>query len=957
MKLDSALSNAPTMHRLADYQPPSYAIDNVDLLFELEPNATIVTNRMRMQRLDDDNNADVPLVLNGIGLELLCVELDGSAIEPDARDAESITFKGLPKKFSLSIKTKINPEANKALEGLYLSNGRFCTQCEAHGFRHITYYLDRPDVMSVFTTTVVADQAAYPVLLSNGNVIARGKGDSYLNGLAEHVDDSSGADANGANAGNVGASRAKAKHWVRWHDPFKKPCYLFALVAGDLALHSDSFTTMSGRKVALEIYVEPQNRDKTAHAMQSLKASMAWDEQRFGLEYDLDIYMIVAVNDFNMGAMENKGLNVFNAKYVLASPATATDDDYDGIESVIAHEYFHNWTGNRITCRDWFQLSLKEGLTVYRDQEFSSDMNSRSLQRIADVKRLREFQFSEDAGPTAHPIRPDTYGEVNNMYTATVYEKGAEVIRMQATMLGEAGFRKGMDLYFARHDGQAVTCEDFTQCMQDANDVDWQQFLLWYSTAGTPEIQVFDRYNEQTQTYVLTVKQRVPDTPGQTNKRPMLIPLAVALYADDGTVLREPEVLLVTDAEQSFEFKDIDPAIVEQGVTPSLLRGLSAPVKLHYAYSTKQLLTLMRYDDDAFTAWDAAQRLQIKVILNLMPSVEAESTGIFAAGLAAHETLNTEHAQVADTNGISDLLLAAIRALLQRAADPNVSESSKSNGIDWAQLAEMLTMPSMNRLAEHMAVVDVDRLHAARLAWQNRLANELMSEWLAVYTCCAEVDNAAARRLKNLALQALCAVTEPVADTDEADDNIVVIPQNGYVLAMQQMQQATNMTDQFGGLKALVWSPVTAAQVYADQALVWFAERWADEPLVLDKWLMLQATVPHDNTLANVSVLIEHHAFDAENPNRIRSLIGAFARMNEVGFHALDGGGYEFVADWVIRLDQKNPQVAAALVSAFNRWRRYDETRQHLMCAALQRIAASVESSNVLDIVNRALPD
>lgn len=850
---------------LADYQPPDYAIDTVDLTFELDPTATIVTNRMRLRQLRDE-----PLVLDGSQLLLKSLRLNGEAITSAATTEHTLILKDLPSEFELEIVTQTNPYANKSLEGLYLSNGRFCTQCEAAGFRHITYYLDRPDVMAVFSTTVKAPKT-YPILLSNGNPVAHGEeGDS---------------------------------HWVRWDDPFKKPCYLFALVAGDLALKKDTFTTRSGREIALEIYVEPQDADKTEHAMRSLKASMQWDEERFGREYDLDIYMIVAVNDFNMGAMENKGLNVFNAKYVLASADTATDDDYDGIESVIGHEYFHNWTGNRITCRDWFQLSLKEGLTVYRDQEFSADLNSRALQRIGDVKRLREFQFPEDAGPTAHPIRPDQYGSVNNMYTATVYEKGAEVIRMQATLLGREGFRRGMDVYFDRHDGQAVTCEDFTQCMQDANDVDWTQFLRWYSQAGTPVVQATDSYDEARGQYKLHFQQHTPDTAGQHAKPPLLIPIDMALYDDHGQPLVASQVLEFSERQQTFTFE------VPVGLTtkpiPSLLRGFSAPVKLHFDYSVQQLLVLLQHDDDALAVWDAAQRLMTQAVLAL--------SGIEAAG-AKTCTPKLDHTA----------LISALDRLLNDVTDP-------------ALTAELLALPSMNSLSEGVPDLPIDQLHDARLAWQKALSDALYPTWQAIYTRYADEDNAPARRLKNVALECLCAGANP----------------EGLRLAAAQQQQASNMTDEFGALKPQVWNQHDGRDIALNQ----FADKWIKQPLVMDKWLMLQATSPTENVLAQVQALIDHPAFDRDNPNRIRSLIGAFARMNDVNFHQVDGAGYRFVADWVITLDPTNPQVASALVAAFNRWRRCGETRRNMMQAELERIRSNVKSSNVLDIVSRALSE
>ena len=878
-------SDIPKTIYLKDYQPPAYTIEQTELHFDLQPAATTVRSRLSVRRLA--KSADAPLVLDGEQLELLSVAIDGRTLAPAEflSGNESLTINNVPETFVLEIVNRIQPENNTALEGLYVSSGMFCTQCEAQGFRRITYYIDRPDVMARFSTTLVADKSRYPVLLSNGNCVERGELEA-------------------------------GRHWARWEDPFRKPSYLFALVAGDLECLEDSYTTVSGRKVALRIYVEPGNLDKTHHAMASVKHAMQWDEQVFGLEYDLDIYMIVAVGDFNMGAMENKGLNVFNTAYVLARPETATDSDYEHIEGVIAHEYFHNWTGNRVTCRDWFQLSLKEGLTVFRDQQFSADMTSAAVKRIDDVRLLRARQFPEDAGPMAHPVRPQSYVEINNFYTATVYEKGAEVVRMYHTLLGAGGFRKGMDLYFQRHDGQAVTTDDFCAAMADANGVDLGQFRRWYDFAGTPVLQVRGDYLPKSRQYRLRINQSLPSTSGRSRVPPLHVPFALGLLDNKGrdiplrlqgeeTAVAGTRMLALTRADETFVFEDIPGLPV-----PSLLRGFSAPVKIHSDLSREQLAFLAAHDSDAFNRWDAGQRLATEVLLNLARDVQ------LGRDLLLDESLVTAFA-----NTLNDTRL-----------DP-------------ALVAEALSLPGEGELAEQMEIADPDAIHGARCFVRYVLATRLREALLGKYHACRndgsyEYTAAAAgrRRLANQCLSYLMELDEP-----------------GMIrLAVEQFRQADNMTDVLAALGALVRHPFADAEKHA--ALQLFYDKWRHEPLVLNKWFSIQATAATANTLARVKVLRQHEAFDLKNPNRARSLVGAFAHANPYSFHVADGGGYRFLADQVLALDSLNPQVAARMVGAFNRWRKYDEVRQGLMRGELERIAAGPNlSRDVFEIVSRAL--
>jgi len=869
---------------LKDYTPPDYLLDAVDLSFDLRDELTTVRSRLTVRR-NPATTGKRPLVLNGQDLELVSIAIDGEPLPPDGYrvEPESLAVSSVPETCTLEVETRIRPADNTSLEGLYKSGDMYCTQCEAEGFRKITYFLDRPDVMSRYTTTIVADKTRYPVLLSNGNPVASGETD-----------------------GN--------RHWVRWEDPFRKPSYLFALVAGDLIKTEDRHVTASGREVTLRVYVEPANADRCEHAMRSLKKAMRWDEAVFGLEYDLDIYMIVAVDSFNMGAMENKGLNVFNSKYVLARPDTATDTDYVNIEGVIGHEYFHNWTGNRVTCRDWFQLSLKEGLTVFRDQEFTSDMTSRPVKRIGDVRHLRTAQFAEDGGPMAHPVRPDSYIEINNFYTLTVYEKGAEVIRMMHTLLGREGFRKGMDLYFERHDGEAVTTDDFVRAMEDANGADLSQFRLWYSQAGTPALEATGDYDAGSGTYALHVRQHTPPTPGQPEKRPLHIPIAVGLLATDGTDLplqlegeqapgATTRVLSLREAEQTFRF-----VAVPERPLPSLLRGFSAPVKLRMDFTDDELGLLLARDSDPFNRWDAGQRLATRTLLGLVSDFQQ-----------GHELALNPH------------LADAVRELLAY------------RDIDPALAAEALALPSEAYLAEQMDTVDVDAIHAVRVFVRRALAERLKDSFLDTYRgtydpgpYSLEPVAMGRRALKNLCLGYLVELDEPsVRD-----------------LCMAQFRDAGNMTDVMAALGILANTDCPERV----EALDAFYLQWRNDALVVDKWLSIQASSRLPGTLGEVQRLMGHPAFDIKNPNRVRSLLGAFAHGNRVRFHAATGAGYAFVAEQVLRLDRLNPQVAARLLGPMSPWRRYDPARQALMRAHLERIADTAGiSKDVYEVASKSL--
>ncbi|MFE8033999.1 aminopeptidase N, partial [Thiohalocapsa marina] len=830
----------PPVIRREDYRPAEFLIDQADLRFELDAGQTLVEAELSLRRNPAAPRGDGDLHLDGEQLELLDLTLDGRRLPPAEYrvDEHALVVRRVPDRFRLRTRVQIHPSANTALEGLYVSGDMLCTQCEAEGFRRITYFLDRPDVMSRYRVTLVADPARYPVLLSNGNPA----------GTEELAD---------------------GRRLARWDDPFPKPSYLFAVVAGDLALVEDRFVTASGREIPLRIFVEPGNRDKCDHAMRSLKAAMRWDETRYGREYDLDLFMIVAVSHFNMGAMENKGLNVFNDKFVLARPDTATDADFAHIEGVVAHEYFHNWTGNRITCRDWFQLSLKEGFTVYRDQEFSSDVGSRAVKRIRDVRTLRAHQFPEDAGPLAHPVRPDSYIEINNFYTTTVYDKGAEVVRMQAALLGPEMFRRATDRYFERHDGQAVTTEDFVRCMEDASGRDLSRFRRWYEQAGTPELHIQAEYDAAAGAYTLSVRQQTPPTPGQPIKPPFHIPLAIGLLGSDGRDLpvrlsgeRESPVpgtrlLELTESEHNFTFTGLSERPV-----PSLLRGFSAPVRVHDDLSDADRMFLMAHDSDGFNRWDAAQTLHERLLLGLTDD-------------AAHPISE-------------DYIQAFQRALCDTSADR-------------ALLAEVLTLPAETYLSDRMTVIDVDGLHRAHRRLTQRIGERLRDDLLAVYHANAETDDyvfspeAVGRRaLKNLALAYLM----------RAGDG------EGIELCRAQFEAAHNMTDVMAALRLLAQE----GGAEADAALATFHQRWAGESLVLDKWFSVQASAPRPDALERVTALLEHPDYSARNPNRVRALVSTFSNVNQVRFHAADGAGYRFLVDRVLELDPVNPLLAARLL-------------------------------------------
>ena len=873
-----------TVHYLKDYQAPTHEIRKTDLHFDIFDDHTAVKARLLVQPL----SVGAPLVLDG-SAELVSVKIDGEAVNcsPD-KEQEKLILRDTPSEsFVVEIETRLHPADNKSLMGLYASGGNLFTQCEPEGFRKITFYPDRPDVMSKFTTTIVADKQRYPVLLSNGNKVD-------------------------------GGELSDGRHWVKWLDPFAKPSYLFALVAGDLALTTDRFTTQSGREVAIEFYTAEADRAKVPFAVESLKHAMKWDETRFGLEYDLDIYMVVAVGDFNMGAMENKGLNVFNTKYVLADSQTATDADFEGIEAVIGHEYFHNWTGNRVTCRDWFQLSLKEGLTVFRDQEFSGDRASREVRRIENVRLLRQHQFPEDAGPTAHPVRPASYEEMNNFYTMTVYEKGAEVVRMYHTLLGEAGFQKGMQLYFQRHDGQAVTCDDFRAAMADANGLNLDQFALWYSQAGTPTLDVSGRLNDNGD-YVLAVKQSLPATPDMVDKQPMMMPLKVALLSAAAETLGETvrfgynggqveeAVLVLTEAEQSFVL-----AGVQGQVVPSLLRGFSAPVHLNYPYRDEELGILLSYDHDAFARWEAAQTLYRRAV--------AANEAALVQGLPLPE---------------HQALLAAVGEVLRTDVNP-------------AFKTLLLQVPSEAELWAEHEEIDPLRVHQAREALLDLMARTHANDIAAlrleaqkqeeagegeVYEY--EPQRAGWRSLRN-AMRALAVRAQ--ADTVD-------------FIALEYAKMAKNMTHEWGMLAAVNHSASDKRNILLAQ----FAEKFADDALVMDKYFSLIGSSHRSDTPAQVQAALNHPKFSLENPNKARSLLGAFSR-NVPHFHAESGAGYAFIADKVLEIDRFNPQVAARLVQAFNLCNKLEPQRRSLMSAQLQRIQAQEGlSKDVAEIVGKIL--
>ena len=890
----------PTVIRRADYAPPAFLIDTVALEFDLVPERTTVRNTMRVRRNPDAVRAP-HLELMGEQLQFVSATIDGTPHDAVHPHGHGLTLDNVPDAFELTLVSLCNPAENTTLSGLYVSSGNFFTQCEAEGFRRITYFLDRPDVMATYTVTLRADKAAYPVLLSNGNLIEQG-------------------------------DLPDGRHFARWEDPFRKPSYLFALVAGKLVALEERVQTGSGKEKLLQVWVEPHDLDKTRHAMDSLIHSIRWDEERFGLELDLDRFMIVAVSDFNMGAMENKGLNIFNTKYVLANPETATDTDFANIEAVVGHEYFHNWTGNRVTCRDWFQLSLKEGLTVFRDQEFSADMAggatdeaARATKRIEDVRVLRQMQFAEDAGPMAHPVRPESYVEINNFYTMTVYEKGSEVVRMYQTLFGRDGFRRGMDLYFKRHDGQAVTCDDFRHALADANGRDLAQFERWYSQAGTPRVTVKTTWDAAQRRYSMTLTQGYGEgSPAarETQKGPLLIPFAIGLIGNNGADLplrlegeaAAPQgttrVLEFTETEQTFVFVDLP-----ERPLPSLLRNFSAPVIVEYDYTNDELAFLLAHDSDPFNRWEAGQRLATRELLALAARA--------ATGAQLH---------------LDDVVVAAFSRVL---TDESLSPAFR-------ELALML--PSEAYLAEQMSESNPAAVHRARQFLRRRLANELRHEWLAVYerhqtpgVYEATPDAAGHRALKNLALSYL-------AELDSTDDAVR--------LANTQYDAANNMTDRSAALAALLTASAAGDGALAQPALEDFYRRFENEPLVIDKWFALQATQrgsAQRPVIDIVRTLMTHSAFNLKNPNRARSLIFSFCAANPAQFHAEDGSGYRFWAEQVIALDAINPQVAARLARSLELWRRFTPALRDGMRSALEAVAAQAKSRDVREIVEKAL--
>ena len=890
---------------LKDYQAPAFLIDTTDLRFELGEESTRVSSRLHMRRnpVHVEHSA-VPLVLNGQDMQLESLRIDGRLLTPDEYriTEETLTILTLPAavdvngaSFVLECVTVIKPQENTSLEGLYKSKKMFCTQCEAEGFRKITYYLDRPDVMSTFSTCVVADEARYPILLSNGNAVAKGREED-------------------------------GRHWVRWEDPFRKPCYLFALVAGNLACVEDSFTTCSGRDITLRIFVEDKDVDKCDHAMLSLKNAMAWDEKVYGREYDLDIFMIVAVDDFNMGAMENKGLNIFNTSCVLANPATTTDAGFQRVEAVVAHEYFHNWSGNRVTCRDWFQLSLKEGFTVFRDAEFSADMGSRTVKRIDDVSFLRTAQFAEDAGPMAHSVRPESYMEISNFYTLTIYEKGAEVVRMIRELLGEDAFRRGSDLYFDRHDGQAATTEDFVRAMEAASGVDLTLFRRWYSQAGTPQLRVREQFDAVAQTYTLQVEQSCPPTPEQPVKLPFHIPLRMGLLDRKGQAIplrlqgEEGEgvmerVLSVTEAAQSFVFTG-----VRERPVPSLLRGFSAPVKLSFEHSRDELMFLMSHDSDGFNRWNAGQQLAVEVLQELL--------GDYQAG----RTLVLDQRVVSAWDNVLQSCIDKCRAGVAQ---------------DKEMVSQLLTLPTEAYLSELATEIDVAGIHAVREFVADTLARTLAGKFAILHglhegddAYRADAAGIARRALRNTALAYLMR-TQSAHWLD---------------VCRRQFEAAHNMTDVSAALRLLVNCEMPGAAPLRQKALQDFYTRWQHEALVVDQWFSVQAGSVLPGTLDQVLSLMQHPAFDIRNPNKVRALIGAFCGQNALHFHEISGAGYEFLAERILQLNALNPQIASRLLTPLTRWRKYDDTRQRLMRVQLQRIAAEPDlSSDVYEVVVKSL--
>src|SRR3990167_251428 len=875
------MSAVAEMIHLNDYQATTFNVESIYLHFELEENKTTVESVIHFTRNPSGDKSDL-LKLHGKNLELLLVAVDGKPLAASKYtvEGEYLLIPNMSDKFTLETKVVIHPEKNTHLSGLYKSRNNFCTQCEAEGFRYITYFYDRPDVMTKFTTTISADKNKYPMLLSNGNLIEE-------------------------------KQLANNRHWVKWEDPSLKPCYLFALVAGDFDLLQDTFVTMSNRTIDLKLYIEKGYLDQSHYAMTSLKRAMKWDEEAYGREYDLDIYMIVAVSDFNMGAMENKGLNIFNTKCVLAKPETATDSDYYYIEKVIGHEYFHNWSGNRVTCRDWFQITLKEGFTVFRDQSFSADINSAGYERVSSANIIRNIQFVQDSGPMSHPIRPESYMEINNFYTVTVYNKGAEVIRMVKTILGPEVFRKGTDLYFERHDGQAVTTEDFIQVMEDVSNVDFSQFKRWYSQGGTPELTVKGEYSPLKKTYTLHVQQSCPLTPGQTKKEPFHIPLSLGLVGQDGRQLPlqlrgetiegpSSRVLHITEKQHAFTFVN-----VMEPVVPSLLRDFSAPVKVSFPYTKENLLHLLTHDVDAFSRWEAGQQYSVKLLLSQAQKYQEDKELKMDAGL-----------------------VTAFRSIL---IEKNADKSLQSM---------LLMLPGLSYLIQQMAGVNVEAMFAARQFVEQQLAMKLKKDWQTCYY--ANQTNAAyeynptemgRRSLKNICLAYL-----------------VHANAEGIVLAKKQFETANNMTDTMGALSAL--NKLECKVRF--ECLNAFYEAWKHEALVVDKWLALQATAPFTSTVDEVRHLLTHKAFNLKNPNNVRALMGGFG-SNLISFHRIDGAGYTLLADVILELDPINPMTAARVVEPLMHWRHYDQKRQDLMHAELERILQQKGlSKDVYEVVSKS---
>ena len=896
-------NNSPKTTYLKDYTPPPFLIDKVDLEIDLGEEWSTVKASLSFRSNPAFEGNNSTLVLEGQNMKLQGIHLDNIQMNSNqySVDESHLTIKNVPKKFELETEVRIQPQNNTELEGLYKSGEIFCTQCESEGFRKITYFSDRPDVMSLFSTKITANKAKYPVILSNGNPVEEGE-----------LDD--------------------GRHWIKWEDPHLKPSYLFALVAGNLLHIEDTYKTASGRDVTLKIFVEPENIEYCKHAMRSLKESMRWDEERFGREYDLDLFMIVAVNDFNSGAMENKGLNIFNSKLILASQDTATDTDFYYIQGVVGHEYFHNWSGNRVTCRDWFQLSLKEGFTVFRDQEFSSDLNSRVVQRIGDVDRLRTYQFQEDAGPMSHPVRPDSYMEINNFYTMTVYEKGAEVVRMIYTLLGEEVFRRGTDLYFSRYDGQAVTCDDFVSAMEEASNKDLKQFKRWYNQSGTPELSIMAKHDQKAKKYTLTVRQSCPHTPGQkgfgksikTNtsgnglikKQPFHIPFAMGLLSADGKPLplklegdkkdnlKNTVVLEIQNEKETFVFEDI----FDQPV-PSLLRGFSAPVKLYFDYSNSELALLLANDTDKFNRWEAGQQLMIRVVLEQVNRFQQKKP-----------------------LELSEDLLKAFQ---------NILEHSSKN--EPALLAQTLSFPTESYLGEIMDVIDVVAVHESRKFVRKQLAKKLHNQFENIYsenqekgTYSIDSESMGRRSLKNVCLGYLAEENSPEV----------------VKLCSEQFNKHGNMTDVVGALGVLTNIDCPEREYAFNE----FEKKWNHNTVVMDKWFTLQAISNLPGTLQKVRELTGHNAYDEKNPNKIRALISSFSRFNQLCFHSADGSGYEFLTEQVLKLDPLNPQTAARLVSVFNNWKKFEENNKIKMKDRLNQIVKTPKlSGDVFEIVSKAL--